>query len=106
MQSHSRLMCGTCQTFVLWVLRVVQGSTGISYGPWARQWENQISVGKLLLFLSKFHTTSLKQAGKMSEWKMESRKGTLREWEQRHNACAQLGASQHSGGTSTPFVSI
>lgn len=73
MQSHSRLMCGTCQTFVLWVLRVAQGGTGISHWPWAPQWEKQISVGKPLLFPSKFHTTSLKQAGKLSKEKMVSR---------------------------------
>lgn len=38
---------------------------------------------------------------------MESRRGTLREREQcRTNACTQLGASQHWGGTSTHFVPI
>lgn len=76
MQSHTRLMCGTCQTFVLQILRVVQGSTGIPHQPWTGQWEKQISVGKPLVLRNKFHTAHLKQAGKASKGKMESRKRT------------------------------
>lgn len=94
MQSHSRLMCGTCQTFVLWVLRVVQGSTAISYLGYNSEQSKYMWGSPCCSPVNS--TSSLKQVRKVSKRKMESRKGTLRKWEQcRNNAYAQFRASQH-----------
>lgn len=88
MQSHSRLMCGTCQTFV------VQGSTAISYLGYDSEQSKYMWGSPCCSPVNS--TSSLKQVRKVSKRKMESRKGTLRKWEQcRNNAYAQFRASQH-----------